>query len=92
MKCPRCGEENLAFTEGTKGNFPIWFIVLSVFIMFMLFSYAIYFISTNVSLAVFFIFAAFIYAIVFRAVRYSRKRKTYTKAVCKNCGKTFWIE
>ena len=92
MECRRCGSENLEFTEGVKGNYSFWFILLSVVITFALIIGSVYLITVSPIISVILFLCAVIYLIVFRIVRFQRRRKTCTKAICKDCGHIFWLE
>ena len=92
MKCKKCGSENLEFTEGVKGNYSFWFILFSVVLTFFLIVGSIYLYSTNPTISTIMFLSAIIYIIVFRIVRFQRRRKTRTKAVCRDCGHIFWLE
>ena len=89
MKCTKCNGEDFEFVESYqyKINVFIKIAILIVLIPIIL----ITFLTSHIAIASVAIIALLAIGLIIKIIEKQMSRKTRTKAICKNCGKTFYL-
>ncbi len=90
MKCPKCGNQDIEFKEGYRGINR----VIAILVLFCELGLSIVFLFVNgwIIASVLLFLLAVITSIGYRIRQVWLRRKSHTKAVCKQCGHTWFID
>ena len=89
MKCPNCKNQKIKFVEGMKTHRKHkWILLLSILLSVCL--------GASISgifqyIKAIMILIEIICLIVYIAIDKANQHKTFTKCICSNCGKTWWL-
>ena len=89
MKCPKCHKEEFEFVESYKKHINIF---IKIGIYYILIIIAIIGLFTNAKIGATAITILILSVIIIKIIEKQMSRKTRTKAICKNCGKTFYLK
>ena len=89
MKCPKCNGDNIFFVEKIlRANFLVALLFEVFFIVFAL----ILMLNNVFIFSGLFILGAIINPVVYKIVDLCKRRKSHTKAICKDCGYSWYTK
>ena len=89
MKCPNCKSENIEFTESYKGaNHIIFSVILVLFMILTIVA------ACRLDITIMIIGSALdtITIITWITTHLMLRRKSHTKAICKECGEIWYLD